>query len=311
MSETLERLWISIIDSGGFRRFVKYGPGSIILQSGPYQNLNMVRRYITTYLQSSRDPQFFHDVKTYCMFIGHNKSGTTLAGALLDAHPNIILADEADALQYVSSKFIRDQIFHLLLRASRRDLKKGRVTARRLGGYSYFVPGQWQGRYNKIQAIGDSTSGSSTRRLAENPGLLNQIQDVMADLNIRFIQVIRNPFDPISLSIVRGKRTFENAIDHYFTNCDTLTVLRKQIKSSDLLAIRYEDLIHQPIVYLHQLCHFLGVQPTNDYLEDCASILHNTPDRSRQIIEWEPKWINHVQDRIYQYDFLEGYTFDN
>lgn len=311
MSETFERLWISIIDSDGFRRFTKYGSGSTILQSRAFQSLNMVRRYIATYYQGYKDPLLFHDVKTYCMFIGHNKSGTTLVGALLDAHPNVILADEADALQYVSSRFIRDQIFHLLLKSSRRDLVKGRVTARRLGGYSYLVPGQWQGRYNKIQAIGDSTSGSSTRRLAENPGLLNQIQEVMAGISIKFIQVIRNPFDPISLSMVRGKRTFENASYHYFTHCDTLTTLRKQIITSDLLAIRYEDFIHQPEDYLLQLCRFLGIEANNDYLEACTSILHNSPDRSRRIIEWDSKWINYVQDRIYQYDFLEGYTFDN
>ncbi len=68
-----------------------------------------------------------------------------MIGALLDAHPNVILADEIDVFEYMDDGFSKEQIYHLLLKNSHREFLKGRVTARRLVPYSFSVPGQWQG----------------------------------------------------------------------------------------------------------------------------------------------------------------------
>src|SRR4029453_2453243 len=75
-----------------------------------------------------RSPDRFAQVRTFCFFVGHNKSGTSLLGGLLDAHRHIVLADEVDALRYVEAVFAREQIFHLLERGSRSEARKGRVT---------------------------------------------------------------------------------------------------------------------------------------------------------------------------------------
>ncbi len=233
-----------------------------------------------------------------------------MIGSLLDAHPNVILADEAGALRYLSAGFSREQIFHILLRGSRREFMKGRVTARRLTPYSYLVPGQWQGRYDKLRVIGDGTAGSSTRRFAHDPDLLQKLQNVMGAVNVKFIQVIRNPYDPISVMMVRGKRTYENAIEHYFANCAILVELRKQLGKSSLFTVRYEDFVKQPEQKLTDLCLFLGIEPGKRYLKDCVEILHKSPDQNRQMVKWDSRWIEVVRNKIEQYDFLQGYSYD-
>src|SRR5512143_157794 len=309
MSETIERPSASLLHSDRFRRFAKQGVGSVPLRSTAFKKLNMLRHYLVSYYRGLRNPAQSRDVKTFCLFIGHNKSGTSLIGSLLDAHPNVILADEADALQYIPANFRRDQIYHILLRSSRREAMKGRVTARRLGGYSYWVPGQWQGRYNRVQVIGDSTSGSSTQRFANQPNLLLQLQTVMPGVNVKLIQVVRNPYDPISAMMVRGKRSFENSVEHYFTRCEVLVALRQRLNDSNLLAVRYEDFIHDPKMHLTQICRFLGIDVSYDYLIACTSILHEEPDQNRHMVQWDSKWIEVVKNRIGRYDFLEGYSF--
>lgn len=309
MNYSLERLWVNLLDSGQWRQFAKNGPGAKLFRSQAYRKLDTARRFVTTTYKSYRQPALFEDVQTFCMFVGHVKSGGTLLGSLLDAHPHAVLADEIDALYYVSAGFKRDQIYHLLLKGSQREALKGRVTARRLTPYSLAVPGQWQGRYQTVKVIGDSKAGPSTRRLGRNPELIGHLRQVMSGVDLRFIQVIRNPYDPISAMIMRGGRSFDNAIQHYFNYCQTLATFRQYLPDSSLFAIRYEDFVYQPKAFLRDLCRFLGLETGEAYLNACASIVKDSPDQYRHLVEWSPHWVQVVQEQIDRFDFLAGYTY--
>jgi hypothetical protein len=311
MDKPLEKLWVSFVDSAQFRNFARRGIGHSFFRSGAYRFLRLAKNNLSSSVASIMKPTQFQDVKTFCLFVGHNKSGTSMLGSLLDAHPNVILADEIGALEHVAAGFKRDQIFHLLLRGSRRELMKGRVTARRLTPYSYLVPGQWQGRFTRLQVVGDGKAGSSTQHFAQNPHLLARLQSVMTGIDVKLIQVIRNPFDVISVMMVRGKRTFANSIYYYFASCSSLLRLRQQIGAARLHAVRYEDFVLQPQENLAGLCNFLGLEPHAEYLQACAGIIHEKPDRSRQMVEWTPEWIKVVEDNLARYEFLQGYSFES
>ena len=311
MEKPLEKLWVSFLDSDRFRKFARQGIGHYFFRSDAYRYLRLAKNSVSSSVATLIKPAQFRDVKTFCMFVGHNKSGTSMLGSLLDAHPNIILADEVGALEHAAAGFKRDQIFHLLLRGSRRELLKGRVTARRLTPYSYLVPGQWQGRFTKLQVIGDGKAGSSTQQFAQNPHLLARLQAVMTGVDVKMVQVIRNPFDVISVMMVRGKRTFANSIYYYFANCGSIIRLRQQLGEANLHAVRYEDFVLAPQENLARLCNFLGVEPYDEYLQACAGIIRAEPDRSRHMVEWTPEWIKVVEDNLARYEFLQGYSFES
>ena len=310
MDKPLEKLWVSFLDSNRFRKFSRQGIAPKFFKSDAYRNLRITKNRVSSAVATLTKPNLFQDVNTFCMFVGHNKSGTSMLGSLLDAHPNVILADEVGALDHAEAGFKRDQIFHLLLRGSRRELMKGRVTARRLKPYSYLVPGQWQGRFSKLQVIGDGKAGSSTQRFGQDPDLLARLQMVMTGVDVKMIQVIRNPFDVISVMMVRGKRSFENSINHYFNNCESLIKIRQQM-DSNLLAVRYEEFVTYPIENLSRLCNFLDLETHADYIQACAGLLHETPDRSRSMVEWTPEWKRVVENKLAKYNFLQGYSFDS
>jgi hypothetical protein len=311
MGISLENLWVSIIDSNRFRKYTRRGIGRRFFRSEVYQTLRFTKNRIGSSFAVAMNSSQFQNVQTFCLFVGHNKSGTSMLGSLLDAHPNIILADEVDALGHVYAGFKREQIFHVLIKGSRRELMKGRVTARRLTPYSYLVPEQWQGRFSQLTVIGDGKAGSSTRRFAADPHLLDRLDAVMGTAEVKLIQVIRNPFDVISVMMVRGKRSFENSINHYFTSCNTLAMLHQRLGSVKIHSVRYEEFVEHPQEKLAQLCNYLGVESHADYLTACAKIIHSSPDQSRRLVDWTPAWINTVQEMIDRYEFLKGYRFES
>ena len=310
MNKTLENLWVAALDSNKFRKFARAKVGGKIFASSSYQELLRSKNYLSTKIACARQPELFKDVKTFLFFIGHNKSGTSMVGSLLDAHPNAIVSDEVGAIHYFSQGFKRDQVFHLLLKGSRRELMKGRVTARRLTPYSYLVPGQWQGRYKKLEVIGDGRAGSTTSLLSTKPLLLNQLSEKVGGTRIRVIQSIRNPFDVISVMMTRGNRSFENSISHFFNSCDALIRLRSQLDSSTLFQVYHEKFVQSPADQLRSLIAFLGLDQDETYIEACQSIIDDKPVVYRHLVDWNDELIDAVQQRIKKYDFLEGYRFD-
>ncbi|HEX6292679.1 MAG TPA: sulfotransferase [Herpetosiphonaceae bacterium] len=276
------------------------------------QYARIARDYVTSYYRARSERASFQTIATYCMFIGHARSGHSIMGALLDAHPNVILPDEVDALRYVAAGFRREQIFHLLLERSRKQARKGRTKGGRNGKrYSYAVPGQWQGRFSTLKVIGDSKAGKSTQRFASNPALLHRLERCMAGIDVKLIHVIRNPYDNISTLMLRGGRTFENAITQYFQNCSALAAIRSGLDSAKLLTVRQEDLIVQPGNTLRALCAFLGIDAPEEYVQVCAGILYAAVPKSRYSVAWSDASIDLVRRKIEQFDFLAGYAYDD
>ena len=276
------------------------------------RRLGMAAQYAASIPHSLIRRRLFDDVKTFCLFIGHARSGHSIVGALLDAHRNVVMADELNALQYVLSGFSKRQIFSLAVTRSRLLAQRGRVKNGRDGQLLvYRVPGQWQGHFDKIQVIGDSKAGLTTQRLARNPEMIDRVRRMMGTTVLKFIHVIRNPFDNISTLMIRGERTFDNAIDRYFLNCETIGTLRKRLSAEYMTTIRHEDLIARPEESVAALCDFVGVSPVPDYLSACAGILYKTPAASRRKVPWTPELIERVQNNIDQFDFLSGYSYDS
>lgn len=301
----------AVVDSDAFRRFAKRGPGRVVFSSRAYRRANLERHRVIARRGLRRDPAHLEQVRTFCLFVGHTKSGGSMLGGLLDAHPRVAMADEHDALRYVDAGFGRDAVLHLLERGSRAEARKGRVTARRLDPYSFRVPGQHQGGAVAPLVVGDTTAGKTTRRLAADPRALARLAELMGDVDVRFVQVVRNPFDPISVMRVRGRRTVDDAVEHYFAACDALVELRRRVPPEGLLTVRHEDFVGDVRGQLAAVCRFLGVEPVASHLDACASIVGPLERPRFELVEWSQGWIDEVHARIAGVDFLEGYTHED
>ncbi|HET6597166.1 MAG TPA: sulfotransferase [Anaerolineales bacterium] len=272
----------------------------------------LLKSYINSYLWARQKAERFQDVQHYCLFVGHARSGGSLLGGLVDAHPNAVIADEVDIFPYLEAGFEREQVFHILLERSQHQAKQGRSKAGREAQHMFSVPGQWQGRYQTLQVIGNRKAGISTQHLRQNPNSYSQLRRFLGEMtNLKVIFSVRNPFDTVSTMNIRSGRELVNGIDVYFSNCETIEVLRKDLPSTDFLAVRHEALLQNPANELQQMCQFLGLPALPDYIQACASILYRTPSRSRNKVDWSPELIESVKARIGQYEFLQGYSFEN
>ncbi len=72
------------------------------------------------------DPDFA-DLEHFCFFIGYSRSGHTLIGTALNAHPEVVISHELDAVRYVRHGFRRAQLFSLILQRDQHFGTMGRT----------------------------------------------------------------------------------------------------------------------------------------------------------------------------------------
>lgn len=260
-----------------------------------------------------RDCADFDRVRRYVLFVGYPRSGHSIVGGLLDAHPNAVVSHEQAALRYVHLRFDRCRLFWLLRRAALAQAGEDRPS----GDYRYAVPGQWQGRHARIYVIGDKQGGGATLRLQAAPYLLDRLRRTVG-VPLAIVHVCRNPFDNIATIARRAVAAGETAdVDLgraealYFSLCATIDSIRSSVPGEELIEFRHEDLIANPATVLAGLCRRLELEATADYLRDCASIVYASANRSRHGVQWSVDRFRSVQDSMSEYRWLAGYTFDD
>ncbi len=280
--------------------------------------LSLAKPYISF---KGRDlPQSCRHVETFCMFIGYPRSGHTLISSLLDAHEHVILANELDVLKFIQAGLRKTHIYNLLIKNSQRQASSGR-TMRRVprvmsvftrGGKAqdvYAVPNQWQGRFTTLRVIGDKKAMMTLVRFHFNPGLL-PILDRTIGTPIKFIHVIRNPYDNIASISRFANMGLRTSIEFYFALAEAAADFKKHAQSHSVLDVKHESFVDNPRLHLNELCRFLEIDASHDFLEDCARIVLDSPRKSRREVEWTPDLIELARHRIAGVPFLEGYSYE-
>ena len=251
------------------------------------------------------DRSLVESVRCYCMFIGYPRSGHSLVGSIVGAHPDAVIAHELDALRYVQSRFARrDLLYSMILRRDREFSAAGRVWT----GYDYSVPGQAQGRFDRLLVIGDKRGGGSTRRLRAHPQVLDRLERLV-EVDVRMVHVIRDPFDTIASMHRRGEQPLSESVDRFFDLCETNAAIKAR-RPQAVIDVRLEDLVRDPVEIVRGLAGFLGLDASQRYLEGCAAVVFDAPKRARNAIEWTTSQVATVEERMRGYDFLRDYTFE-
>jgi len=270
------------------------------------KKLDLLGLYANSLVRIRKNSAFFCDIRTYCMFVGYPRTGHSLIGSLLDAHPNIVIAHELDALRLVNHGFSRRQVFNLVLENSRNMAVSGRSHS----GYSYEVPNQWQGRFEQLQVLGDKKGATSAMRFYREPRLLAAVRTKIGG-ELKFVHVIRNPYDVLATMARRSPhKTLATHIDVFFRLCSSIESLKTRVEPNEIFDVRLESFIDDPQPQLKQLCSFLGVRAAAGYLNDCASIVFKSPKKSRFDIQWDRESVVKVRERMAAFSFLSGYSYD-
>jgi hypothetical protein len=253
-------------------------------------------------------------VERFCLFVGYPRSGHSLVGSLLDAHPDVVIAHEANALKLATADGLtRPDLFAALVESARQQAE--RPGGRRASGYSYVVPGQWQGRFRSLRVIGDKSGQKVASRIGRDPDALSLLERVV-DVPLRLVHVTRNPFDTIArIALERETKRGEEAgavgraIDFY----GRLTATTARLLAGGrftILTVRHESFVQNTRGELRSVCAFLGVEAGGAYLDACAQIVLPAPLEARHLVTWSRSEHDAVDDLIARHAFLDGYSWE-
>ena len=170
------------------------------------------------------------------------------------------------------------------------------------------MPGQHQGEAWDPAVIGDKKAKFTSLYLMRRPDLLQRLRDELP-YPVVFIHAVRNPFDNIATIVRRDGDPFAEAMRKYFTPLDTIEHLRSQWPAERFVEVHLEDLVASPHGELTRLCTALGVDTNpGSYLDDCADIVFDTPQKSRNKVSWDGQTVSEIQKRCRQYSFLHRYA---
>lgn len=253
--------------------------------------------------------EMFSNIKYYCMFVGYGKSGHTLIGCLLDAHPDVMVSIEADVLGQIAKNKVTDkkEIFEIIHRRSVNFVKNSNYS---WTGYSYKVENQYQGKFQNLKVVGDKRGGGSSLYINRQPELLDKLKSIIGR-QVKFIHVKRNPFDIVASFKKSSNLSLEALITMFDNMANGTQVVIESENEENIFEFKHEDFLNETEQHLVLICNFLGIDPVEDYIKSCSNIVYDEPHETRHEVKWTNILKEKLQSVIDKYNFLKGYTFDN
>jgi hypothetical protein len=251
------------------------------------------------------DRALLEQVETYCLFIGYARSGHSMVGALLNAHRHAVIAHELNLLWYVRLGLSEERLLTLMLRREEWFASRGR----KWFDYDYELPGQ--GTFEQLRVVGDKKGSHTTRHLTDDPRLLDRLHQRLSR-PLKFVHVLRNPFDNISTIYRRRKAdtTLRHALEKYMARVVANTALIERVGAENVHVVRLEDLIAAPKPTVAGMCAFFDLDAPDHYLDACAKVVFPAPRKTRAAVEWTPDLVRELQDRLAPYPLFAGYSFE-
>ncbi len=236
-----------------------------------------------------------------CFFLGHPRSGHSLLGAMLDAHPETCIAHELDALRFVQEGWQTPELWWAIIENARRSAAIGR----RWGQYSYGLPGQ--GTWTRIRVIGDKKGGMTARAIYHNAGAIEQLTKTVA-LPIRWLHVVRDPWDNIATIQRKAGIDMWGAIRVYFGLATGVDIALAMLPADEVLTLFSEDLLNSPADVLQTTAAHLGLQSPPHWLQACTALVRHSRVRARDRVSWTPAHIRVVVALSAKHRWLERYA---
>ncbi len=292
-----------------------------------------------------------NSINTFCLFLGYMRSGHSFVGTLLNAHPNMAIAHEyqwpVKQTEFLSRnqflrRFFLKQINRIFMYEIFLDSANRKGNWFEQFGYKYTANFKSANEYSQseILVLGDKSGGLFTKSLIPTMNKDSNLLDVFRDFyrrnyTLKFLHIIRNPFDMISTQFLRNNFTdifgeqanietlYETYIQekslhkmkislsteinlyaNYFENIQTI----KDSGKWDILDIRYEDLIQDMNSNIRTILTFFNLDCPEGYVEYCSSQIKSSLN-SRYFIKgfWTDEQIETVNSLLLKYDFLRGY----
>ena len=292
-------------------------------------------------------PTVSKNIKVFLFFVGYPRSGHSIVGSVLDAHPHIVVSHELFFMnKWDSSLFNKEnadssptKLYSKIYQKSVRNA--GNVRMKYNKGYTLAIEQSCQGSFdNFIDVIGDKSGGGVVNAYLKNrTEVLAHYKTLKEGIGvpIKVVHVIRNPYDNIAtmylyriIQPVRNKAfdflrqvkenktiiklrvsTLKDLILGFFDKTQAVTEIITLVGRSNVLDVHHSDFVHYSRETIVSLMEFLGVEAKEDYLEICVDKIFKEINRSRDLLKWPSELREIIEHRIKEFPFLQQYNFNS
>ncbi len=272
------------------------------------------------------------DLRTFVQFAGWPRSGHSLIGALIDAHPDAAIAHELDTMGLFRKGVPADRLAALCLGNAATFTAAGR----HWNGFCYAVPDAPHGPSGRLRVAGDKKGDWATRWAAQDPALVSRLA-IESRLDCRWILVTRHPADNIATMSLRHGRTYDMLrisetsdtaeairlaqtdgripsqvddamISDYGGLAASVAAMKEQVPAQNWHEIVYEEFTERPHAELERLAGFLGLDPDPVWRDGAAALVRPGHSRSRDKLSWRNDQRARTSAIIAAHDFLSVYA---
>ena len=296
-------------------------------------------------IQLPLSEELIRGIRVFVFFIGHGRSGHSILGSVINAHPHAVIAKDMYLFKRwsqwsrVEPERWTGSLFNHLYRKS---LGNRQMEQNSKKGYTAFIDGLWQGKVDGyISVIGDKSGGSTTKEYMKNKRLfLERYRELKERLSIsiRVIHAVRNPFDQIATTMMyevgnsssllqlkmllsdntsvgddswkyNDQIKLESVVNQLFDKYSAVMEMTDHFGRESVLQVHNSDFVHNPGEVISMLCRFLELDCTDHFLRVCSRKVYKTVSRSRDLVMWSGKLRRRVEDRMKKYPMFDRYNF--
>ena len=272
-------------------------------------------------------------VEKFVLFAGWPRSGSSILGSVMDAHPNMIIADEYSTLSRVhKNEMDKYMLFSGIYRMSYAAAMipgKKRTKSNHPKGYTLAIPGLWQGNYTQLRVIGDKSGPDMSRKLLSPMHFASLYQKLhnIIQIPIHIIFLVRNPYDMVATAVLYRRsdnRRIKIDVDGKFNDSGFISLCAQRVFSYaalqglkeeyaeklPLLEIHLVDYVQHPREFLQSICNFLDVECPEDYLKFCIEKAFKSLSKSRELMAWDSELVAKFTNEVRKYPFFSRYSLD-
>ena len=277
-------------------------------------------------------------VQMFVFFIGYPRSGHSIIGSMMDAHPDMIVAHEFMLFekwpQQAAKLMNKAYLFNTLYKDSYDDATTGWRSAKEdKKGYTLQMKASWQGQFNHLKVIGDKSGGKASFLYHASPEEVQKSYRQLVDtvkIPVRTIHVIRNPYDMIATRVlyVAAYEQAPNSPAHKVPASETKKfdnpkMLMEEAKAHlelaegsknftescnlTVLEVYSEDFIEDPKATMKKICDFLDLECWDEYLQDCYDKTYKSMSKTRNVVNWTPEVLEYIRRELKHYPFFSRY----
>ncbi len=240
-------------------------------------------------------------MKYFLSFMGYPRSGHTLVAAILNANPNVMCSNQLNLYDasYIDMEYIKE---YSLKKETWKDTTQIPHVPKR-----------------EITVVGDKTGHRTVDLLGKNPKRLGKFKELIQDVPIKWIHVVRNPFDNLAtwgrLNYINKLKKDKNATERYELDLviqkyrGLNATIERIRRSEDVLTVNHEFMITRMHGTLEEMANFLEISFDPVWRDNIRETVWNQPRITRGQIKWSQTQKKAVEAIIEQYDWLSGYEF--